>query len=166
VNQKNLTNDDANNRLQDELTMLKYKYEYDDDQTPQLPRKIILESISTLNSPDSTNNPKFKRVSMPSIPAYLDPKLATKGTLFCRFSHQPFFLLSISNELMGFILFQVMSREEANRLSSLRREELRKNREIENNKVLRLKQMIKVIFVCSFQIDFEWLFRSFYLNSF
>jgi len=80
VNQKNLTNDDASNRVQDELTMLKYKYEYDDDQTPQLPRKIILESISTLNSPDLTNNSKSKRVSMPSIPAYLDPKLATKGT--------------------------------------------------------------------------------------
>ena len=43
VNQKNLTNDDASNRLQDELTMLKYKYEYDDDQTPQLPRTIVLE---------------------------------------------------------------------------------------------------------------------------
>jgi hypothetical protein len=81
VNQKNLTNDDASNRIQDELNMLKYKYEYDDDQTPQLPRKIVLESISNLNSADSTNNSKSKRVSMPSIPAYLDPKLANKGNL-------------------------------------------------------------------------------------
>ena len=37
-----------------------------------------------------------------------------------------------------------MSREEANRLSSLRREELRKNRELENNRTLRLKNMLKV----------------------
>lgn len=39
-----------------------------------------------------------------------------------------------------------MSREEANRLSSLRREELRKNRELENNRALRLKNMLKVSF--------------------
>ena len=39
-----------------------------------------------------------------------------------------------------------MSREEANRLSSLRREELRKNRELENNRALRLKNMLKVIY--------------------
>lgn len=39
-----------------------------------------------------------------------------------------------------------MSREEANRLSSQRREELRKNREMENNRALRLKNMLKVSF--------------------
>jgi hypothetical protein len=37
-----------------------------------------------------------------------------------------------------------MSREEANRLSSQRREELRKNRELENNRALRLKNILKV----------------------
>jgi hypothetical protein len=55
----------------------KYKlYEYDDDETPELPTKIVLESITTLNSGKNTNN---KRVSMPSIPAYLNPKFANKG---------------------------------------------------------------------------------------
>lgn len=38
-----------------------------------------------------------------------------------------------------------MSREEANRLSSQRREELRKNRELESNRTLRIKNMLKVI---------------------
>jgi len=37
-----------------------------------------------------------------------------------------------------------MSREEANRLSSLRRDELRKNRELESNRALRIKNMLKV----------------------
>ena len=40
--------------------------------------------------------------------------------------------------------FLVMSREEANRLSSLRRDELRKNRELESNRALRIKNMLKV----------------------
>ena len=38
-----------------------------------------------------------------------------------------------------------MSREEANKLSSQRREELRKNRELESNRTLRIKNMLKVI---------------------
>lgn len=54
-------------------------YEYDDDEMPQLPRKIVIESITTLNSPDSAITGS-KRVSMPSIPAYFTPKLASKGT--------------------------------------------------------------------------------------
>ena len=54
----------------------KHNYEYDEEQTPQLPRKIILESVNSLN----TNKPNAKRVSMPSIPAYLSPKFANKGT--------------------------------------------------------------------------------------
>lgn len=37
-----------------------------------------------------------------------------------------------------------MSREEANRLSSLRREELRQNRELESNRTLRIKNILKV----------------------
>jgi hypothetical protein len=52
----------------------------DEDQTPQLPRKIILESITSLDSPNSKYNTSSKRVSMPSIPAYLSPKFANKGT--------------------------------------------------------------------------------------
>lgn len=43
-----------------------------------------------------------------------------------------------------------MSREEANRLSSQRREELRKDRELEGNRTLRIKNMLKVS--CSFSI--------------
>ena len=58
-----------------------YFRDYDDDeQSPQLPRKIILESITSLNSPNSKYNTSSKRVSMPSIPAYLSPKFANKGT--------------------------------------------------------------------------------------
>ncbi len=41
-----------------------------------------------------------------------------------------------------------MSREVANKLSSQRREELRKNRELESNTALRLKTMLKVINFC------------------
>lgn len=37
-----------------------------------------------------------------------------------------------------------MSREEANRLISLRREQIRKNRELETNRTLRLKNILKV----------------------
>ena len=54
-----------------------------------------------------------------------------------------------------FLLFKikkkVMSREEANRLSSLRRDELRKNRELESNRALRIKNMLKVSL-----LDFIW----------
>ncbi len=39
-----------------------------------------------------------------------------------------------------------MSREEANRLSSIRRDELRKNQELESNRALRIKNMLKVEF--------------------
>lgn len=52
--------------------------DYDDDQTPQLPRKIVLESITNLDMHNSSSN--SKRVSMPSIPAYMSPKFASKGT--------------------------------------------------------------------------------------
>jgi hypothetical protein len=37
-----------------------------------------------------------------------------------------------------------MSREEANRLCSLRREEIRKNQQLENNRLLRIKTIFKV----------------------
>ena len=37
-----------------------------------------------------------------------------------------------------------MSREEANRLSSLRRDELRKNEELEKNKILKIRNMLRV----------------------
>ena len=54
-----------------------------------------------------------------------------------------------------------MSREEANRLSSMRREEIRKNREMESNKMLRLKNILKVsrrihLFgFCAFEVPFD-----------
>lgn len=51
-------------------------YGYDDDETPQLPRKIVLESVNNL---DLNANSNSKRVSMPSIPAYMNPKFANKG---------------------------------------------------------------------------------------
>ncbi len=58
-------------------TALPKRYNFDDeDQTPQLPRKILLESVTSIDSPKSNS----KRVSMPSIPAYLSPKFANKGT--------------------------------------------------------------------------------------
>ncbi|CAF0707106.1 unnamed protein product [Brachionus calyciflorus] len=99
-----------------EKSRLKTEYDYDDE-TPQLPRKIILESVNSLVPNSQKTN--SKRVSMPSIPAYLSPKFANK----------------------------IMSREEANRLSSLRREELRKNRELESNRTLRLKKMLQDVFL-------------------
>lgn len=52
--------------------------DFDDDETPQLPRKIVLESINNLDLHSTSSN--SKRVSMPSIPAYLNPKFASKGT--------------------------------------------------------------------------------------
>lgn len=55
-------------------------YDYDDDQTPQLPRKIVLESVTSLDYSPIANSQNSKRVSMPSIPAYLSPKFANKGT--------------------------------------------------------------------------------------
>jgi hypothetical protein len=63
----------------------------------------------------------------------------------------------------------VMSREEANRLSSLRREELRKNKELENNRALRIKNMLKVsrfdfIFkeLSAWNLSFELFFLNFH----
>ena len=50
----------------------------------------------------------------------------------------------INSIFCTFSLDLVMSREEANRLSSMRREEIRKNRELESNKMLRLKNILKV----------------------
>lgn len=58
-----------------------YHYE-DDDTTMELPRKIVLESITSLNNNGASNYTSVsKRVSMPSIPAYLNPKFANKGTV-------------------------------------------------------------------------------------
>jgi hypothetical protein len=53
-----------------------------EDQSPKLPRKIVLESITSLNSPSAKSN--AKRVSMPSIPAALTAKYANKGKSFKR----------------------------------------------------------------------------------
>jgi hypothetical protein len=55
-------------------------YNYEDDETIELPNKMILESITSLNTPPGGPTTS-KRVSMPSIPAYLNPKFANKGTI-------------------------------------------------------------------------------------
>ena len=61
----------------DEIDLLRkyHSSEYDDDQTPQLPRKIVIESISSLNSKEA----RSKRTSMPSIPVHLNSRFAHKG---------------------------------------------------------------------------------------
>ncbi len=51
--------------------------EYNDDQTPQLPHKIIIESIGSLNSTAK----HAKRSSLPCIPAYLNSRFAHKGRI-------------------------------------------------------------------------------------
>ncbi len=55
-----------------------------DNGTPQLPRKIIIESVTNVNNAVSSSSSKkdTKRVSMPSIQAYLNPKFANKGKIF------------------------------------------------------------------------------------
>lgn len=50
--------------------------------TPQLPRKIIIESVNNVEAAASSSKSNAKRVSMPSIQAYLNPKFANKGNLF------------------------------------------------------------------------------------
>lgn len=50
----------------------------DYDTSPKLPRKILIESITSLNAPDSSKT-SAKRVSMPSIPAHMASKYANKG---------------------------------------------------------------------------------------
>ena len=62
-------NNNKSNRLSD----------YSDDTSPKLPRKIIIESITSLNTTESKLGPK--RVSMPSINALLSPKFANKGSI-------------------------------------------------------------------------------------
>lgn len=69
----------------------KMPIDFDDDETPQLPRKIVLESITSLDMLSTNTN--SKRVSMPSIPAYLSPKFASKGTKI----HFSIFYLYLSN---------------------------------------------------------------------
>jgi hypothetical protein len=53
-----------------------------------------------------------------------------------------------------------MSREVANKLSSERREELRKNRELESNTALRLKTMLKVSWNLFARKYLGWLFLN------
>ena len=57
------------------------KIQYDTDETPQLPRKMVIESNYNVNRPTGTTN--SKRVSMPSInSAHVNPMLASKGETF------------------------------------------------------------------------------------
>ena len=83
INQKQMGDDpksikDGDENL-DAFDKRRNRLEYDSEQTPQLPRKIVIESISSLNTPE-LNTANSKRVSMPSIPAYLSTKFANKGT--------------------------------------------------------------------------------------
>ena len=75
------TTDADSNGLDDEAGVNKRRIQvnYEDDQTPQLPRKIVIESISDLSGGAGAACTVNKRVSMPSIPAYLSPDLAKKG---------------------------------------------------------------------------------------
>lgn len=59
-----------------------------DNGTPQLPRKIIIESMNSVNNTTSSSKSNAKRVSMPSIQAYLNPKFANKGILLSIFHGQ------------------------------------------------------------------------------
>ena len=57
-----------------------------------------------------------------------------------------------------------MKREVANKLSSLRREELRKDAELQSNTSLRLKTMLKVSqFLCCwfYYFDLHWFWNDF-----
>lgn len=67
-----------------------------------------------------------------------------------------------------------MSREEANRLSSLRRDELRKNEELERNKLLKIRNMLRVSYqhfflniltsLTQFESGFLLIITFFFLN--
>ncbi|RNA14634.1 junctophilin-3, partial [Brachionus plicatilis] len=144
LEQNKLGTDAEAKNEEDSSESRRLKADYEHDETPQLPRKIVLESVSSLRSSSQSNS---KRVSMPSIPAYLSSKLASK----------------------------IMSREEANRLSSLRREQIRKNRELESNRTLRLKNMLKdvflrnrlFLFIILFNISLAiWFLQIFILEAF
>lgn len=81
LQQNKLGADTENKNEEDNLESRRLKTDYEYDETPQLPRKIVLESVSSL-TPNSQSN--SKRVSMPSIPAYLSSKFANKSNLiFC-----------------------------------------------------------------------------------
>jgi len=51
------------------------KIKYETDETPQLPRKMVIQSITSVNRTTTDS----KRVSMPSISANLTPQLASKS---------------------------------------------------------------------------------------
>jgi hypothetical protein len=51
------------------------KVKYETDETPQLPRKMVIQSITSVNRTTTDS----KRVSMPSISANLTPQLASKS---------------------------------------------------------------------------------------
>jgi hypothetical protein len=53
---------------------------YNEDHSPKLKRKVVIESITSLNLPQSTMG--SKRVSMPSIDTLLSPKFASKGIFY------------------------------------------------------------------------------------
>ena len=67
--------------------------------------------------------------------------------------------------MFDYFAYQVMSREEANRLSSQRREQLRNLKDLENTNFYKLKNMFPVSIVrcccCFLQIKNCWLFLQF-----
>jgi hypothetical protein len=79
----NLDQDGMNTNANERVLPRVYQYEDYDDHTPELPRKILFESITSINStaksPGGGGAGVSKRVSMPSIPAYLNPKFAKKS---------------------------------------------------------------------------------------
>ena len=73
-NSKNMNEEPG---LDDEGVKRRIKIKYDTDETPQLPRKMVIESNYNVNKPTGTTD--SKRVSMPSITAHLTPQLASKS---------------------------------------------------------------------------------------
>jgi hypothetical protein len=69
-----------------------------DNGTPQLPRKMIIESITSVSQAPSSSK-EAKRVSMPSIQAYLNPKFANKGSFFLLSFCSVLIEISVSNRI-------------------------------------------------------------------
>lgn len=76
LEQNKLNTNTENKNEDDNFESRRIKTDYEYDETPQLPRKIVLESVSSLTTNSKSNS---KRVSMPSIPANLSSKFANKS---------------------------------------------------------------------------------------
>jgi hypothetical protein len=106
--------------------------------SPVLARRIILESITKLDKPTSNTNTTGgnKRGSMPTVVNIARNRQEAPSKFI--FEKKKFFCFSNQKSILG------ISREEASKLGSQRREELRRQRDFDSTAIGRVKALLQV----------------------